>query len=79
MQLDTDYLALLSLSLGHLAKTVQVVGLNTLREIAHDPLLSGHTVPSRLQVLAERLANEVIAPQELVRKRRPLSIQKKGA
>src|SRR5574343_682881 len=69
MQLDPDYLALLSQSLGHSAKAVQVVGLNTLQEIADDPMLSGRTLPSRLQVLAERLADQGITatasyPQE---------------
>ena len=49
MQLDADYLALVSQSLGHSAKAVQMVGLNTLKEIAEDPLLSGRTLPSRLQ------------------------------
>ncbi len=69
MQLDADYLALVSQSLGHSAKAVQMVGLNTLKEIAEDPLLSGRTLPSRLQVLAERLASQGITaaasyPQE---------------
>jgi len=30
--------------------------MNTLREIAEDPLLSGRTLPTRLQVLAQRMA-----------------------
>ncbi|WP_272950837.1 hypothetical protein, partial [Mycobacterium tuberculosis] len=60
MQLDADYLALVSQSLGHSAKAVQVVGLNTLQEIADDPMLSGRTLPSRLQELAERLADQGI-------------------
>ncbi|AOY95889.1 STY4528 family pathogenicity island replication protein [Pseudomonas sp. ZM23] len=64
MQLDADYLALVSQSLGHSAKAVQMVGLNTLKEIAEDPLLSGRTLPSRLQVLAERLTSQGIAPIE---------------
>ena len=64
MQLDTDYLELVSQALGHSAKAVQVVGLNTLKEIADDPLLSGRTLPSRLQVLAERLSRQGIAPSE---------------
>lgn len=64
MQLDADYLALVSQSLGHSAKAVQMVGLNTLKEIAEDPLLSGRTLPSRLQVLAERLANQGITATE---------------
>ena len=69
IELDADYLALVSQSLGHSAKAVQVVGLNTLQEIADDPMLSGRTLPSRLQVLAERLADQGITatasyPQE---------------
>ncbi|HCF1530129.1 TPA: STY4528 family pathogenicity island replication protein [Pseudomonas aeruginosa] len=64
MQLDADYLALVSQSLGHSAKAVQMVGLNTLKEIAEDPLLSGRTLPSRLQILAERLASQGITATE---------------
>jgi hypothetical protein len=64
MQLDADYLQLVSQALGHSAKAVQVVGLHTLKEIAEDPLLSGRTLPSRLQVLAERLASQGIGTQE---------------
>ncbi|WP_454693358.1 STY4528 family pathogenicity island replication protein [Achromobacter aegrifaciens] len=64
MQLDADYLELVSQSLGHSAKAVQIVGLNTLKEIADDPLLSGRTLPSRLQVLAERLAQQGIDAPE---------------
>src|SRR3546814_13728292 len=64
MQLDADYLALVSQSLGHSAKAVQMVGLNTLKEIAEDPLLSGRTLPSRLQVLAEPLASQGIMATE---------------
>ncbi|MCC5099312.1 STY4528 family pathogenicity island replication protein [Xanthomonas campestris] len=64
MQLDTDYLELVSQSLGHSAKAVQMVGLNTLKEIGEDPLLFGRTLPSRLQVLAERLAQQGIAAPE---------------
>lgn len=64
MQLDADYLALVSQSLSHSAKAVQMVGLNTLKEIAEDPLLSGRTLPSRLQVLAERLASQGITASE---------------
>ena len=64
MQLDADYLQLVSQALGHSAKAVQVVGLHTLKEIAEDPLLSGRTLPSRLQVLAERLASQGIGTRE---------------
>ncbi|UJB64337.1 hypothetical protein YS110_06025 [Acidovorax sp. YS12] len=56
MQLDPDYLGLVSQALTHAAKAVQVVGANTLREIAEDPLLNGRTLPTRLQVLTQRMA-----------------------
>lgn len=56
MQLDADYLGLVSQALTHAAKAVQIVGMNTLKEIAEDPLLSGRTLPTRLQVLAQRMA-----------------------
>src|SRR3989344_5149251 len=58
MQLDPDYLGLVSQALTHAAKAVQVVGLNTLKEIAEAPLLPGRTLPTRLQVLAQRLAQQ---------------------
>ena len=58
MQLDPDYLQLVSQALGHSAKAVQIVGLHTLKEIGEDPLLAGRTLPSRLQVMAERLAKQ---------------------
>ena len=56
MQLDPDYLGLVSQALTHAAKAVQIVGANTLREIAEDPMLNGRTLPTRLQVLAQRMA-----------------------
>ena len=55
MQLDPDYLGLVSQALTHAAKAVQLVGFHTLREVATDPLLNGRTLPTRLQVLAQRL------------------------
>ena len=64
MQLDPDYLQLVSQALGHSAKAVQVVGLHTLTEISEDPLLAGRTLPSRLQVLAGRLASQGIGMHE---------------
>lgn len=64
MQLDPDYLQLVSQALGHSAKAVQVVGLHTLMEISEDPLLAGRTLPSRLQVLAGRLASQGIGTHE---------------
>jgi hypothetical protein len=57
IQLDADYLELVSQALNHAAKAVRTVGLNTLTEIADDPLLSNRTLPTRLQVLAQRLTD----------------------
>ena len=78
MQLDPDYLQLVSHTLGHSARAVQVVGLHTLKEIAEDPLLSGRMLPSRLQVLAERLASQGIGSQESYPRRTRFTIPKKG-
>jgi hypothetical protein len=58
MQLDADYLGLVSQALTHAAKAVQRAGARTLTEIADDPLLDGRTLPTRLQVLAHRLASQ---------------------
>jgi hypothetical protein len=64
MQLDPDYLQLVSQALGHSAKAVQIVGLHTLKEIGEDPLLAGRSLPSRLQVLAEHLAHQGVGVHE---------------
>jgi len=58
MQLDSDYLQLVSQSLSHAAKAVQVVGANTLQEIADDPLLGERIVPTRLDVITQRLVQQ---------------------
>lgn len=62
MQLDPDYLGLVSQALTHASKAVQIVGLHTLREIADDPLVSGRTLPSRLHVLAQRMTEGGFGP-----------------
>ncbi|MGR4868238.1 STY4528 family pathogenicity island replication protein [Variovorax sp. LARHSF232] len=67
MQLDPDYLGLVSQALTHAAKAVQIVGLHTLKEISEDPMLGGRTLPTRLQVLTQRMARNGWAenyPQE---------------
>ncbi|ASD11624.1 STY4528 family pathogenicity island replication protein [Pseudomonas aeruginosa] len=58
IQLDTGYLELLSQSLTHASKSIQRVGLHTLQELAHDPMLSGQVLPSRLDILSQRLASQ---------------------
>lgn len=55
MQLDPDYLGLVSRALDHSSRSVQRVGVHTLKEISEDPALSGRVLPSRLQVMTRRL------------------------
>lgn len=62
MQIDPDYLALVGRALTHAARAVQIVGQNTLREIASDPLLAGRTLPARLRP-AQPTARVDSAPQ----------------
>ncbi|HCE5826591.1 TPA: hypothetical protein NHK69_003076 [Pseudomonas aeruginosa] len=56
IQLDADYLGLVSQSLAHASKSIQRVGVHTLKEMNDDPLLSGRELPTRLQVISQRLA-----------------------
>ena len=56
IQLDVDYLELVSQSLAHASKSIQRVGVHTIKEVADDPLLRGRELPSRLQVISQRLA-----------------------
>ncbi len=56
MQLDPEYLGLVSHALSHASKAVQRVGLCALEDITADPLLKGHALPTRLQVLTQRMA-----------------------
>lgn len=63
MQLDPDYLGLVSQALTHAAKAVQIVGMHSLKEIAEDPLLSGRMLPTRLQVLAQRMVGHSWLPE----------------
>ncbi|AZD86802.1 hypothetical protein C4K14_3980 [Pseudomonas chlororaphis subsp. aureofaciens] len=56
IQLDQDYLDLVSNALAHSSKSVQRVGVHTLKEMSEDPQLSGKTLPSRIQVLSQRLS-----------------------
>ncbi|MEI7228648.1 STY4528 family pathogenicity island replication protein [Pectobacterium carotovorum] len=56
IQLDADYLALVSQSLVHASKSVQRVGVYTLQEMSQDAMLIGQVLPTRLQVLTQRLS-----------------------
>ena len=56
IQLDPEYLSLLSRSLDHAGKSVRLVGQQVLRELGEDPLLAGKLLPSRLHILMPRMA-----------------------
>lgn len=56
MQLDAEYLSLVSHALGHASKTIQRVGCQMLQEITQDPMLQGRSLPTRLQILVRRMA-----------------------
>lgn len=57
IQIDPNYLSLVSQALTHASRAIQRVGCHTLREITEDPMLSGRVLPSRLQTLMQRLAS----------------------
>ena len=56
IQLDPEYLGLAGRAIEHSSRSVQIVGIHALQEIADDPMLKGRVLPSRVQVLIERLA-----------------------
>lgn len=58
IQLDACYLELVCHALTHASKAIQQVAHYTLKEITEDPLLSGRVLPSRLQVLMQRLSTQ---------------------
>ncbi|CAK1327761.1 Uncharacterised protein [Burkholderia pseudomallei] len=58
IQLDSDYLNLVSHALTHASKAVQRVGYHALKELAEDPLLGDCMLPTRLQVISQRLAQQ---------------------
>ncbi|MNF43789.1 hypothetical protein D3C84_248830 [compost metagenome] len=73
MQLDPEYLGLVSHALEHASKAVQRVGYRTIQDISEDPLLSGRVLPTRLQVLVlvQHMAQGGVSPQESYPQARP--------
>lgn len=67
LRLDGGYLELVGRSLTHASKAVQATGTHTLREICEDPALTGRALPSRLQVLIERIKSSGGAQDETIR------------
>lgn len=78
MQLDPEYLGLVSHALEHASKAVQRVGYRTLQDISEDPLLSGRVLPTRLQVLVQRMAQGGVSPGESYPQARPSHESEEG-
>ncbi|CAM8819844.1 Helix-turn-helix domain-containing protein [Burkholderia pseudomallei] len=58
IQLDVEYLDLIGRALSHASKAIRSVGDHVLEELATDPLLSGCVLPTRLQIITRRLAQQ---------------------
>ena len=61
MELDPDYLELIGHCLGHAAKNVRIVAQHVLEEIQRDTDIDQRRLPTRLDVLGERLAEHALA------------------
>ncbi|MCO1686889.1 hypothetical protein FA454_16035 [Pseudomonas aeruginosa] len=64
IQLDPEYLGLVSHALNHASKAVQRVGYHAIQELTEDPMLCGRTLPTRLQVLAQRMSQGSMSDRE---------------
>lgn len=58
VQLDPEYMGLVSQTLEHANKGIQKVGLVVLEEISQDPNFQTQLLPSQLQVLTQRLLEQ---------------------
>lgn len=58
VQLDVEYLDLIGRALDHASKAIQSVSYHVLEELATDPLLAGCVLPTRLQIITERLVQQ---------------------
>ena len=72
MQLDPEYLGLVSHALNHASKAIQRVGYHAIQELTEDPMLCGHTLPTRLQVLAQRMAQGGMSARESYPQAQPI-------
>ncbi|SDS16695.1 hypothetical protein SAMN05216198_1336 [Halopseudomonas litoralis] len=62
IQIDPEYLGLISNSLTHASKSIKRLGHHVLNEWAVDPFLTQRSLPTRLQVLTLHLADNVQPP-----------------
>ncbi|AGK49316.1 hypothetical protein BTI_2168 [Burkholderia thailandensis MSMB121] len=58
IQLDVEYLDLISRALSHASKAIQSIGYHVLEELATDSLLTSCVLPTRLQIITQRLTQQ---------------------
>ena len=56
IQLDQDYLGLINTALGHASKSLQRIGVHTLKALSEDPQLINKALPTRIQMLLQRFS-----------------------
>lgn len=59
MRLDDDYLTLVSESINHASKAIQLVSVTILDDIINDPYLSKKELPTRLELLLNRTMTQI--------------------
>ncbi|HCF5435851.1 TPA: hypothetical protein NIG70_000100 [Pseudomonas aeruginosa] len=79
MQLDPEYLGLVSHALTHASKAIQRIGHHTIHELAEDPMLHGRSLPTRLQILAHRMAHDRMPDHESYPQGQPHHESEEGA
>ncbi|WP_313024584.1 STY4528 family pathogenicity island replication protein [Pseudomonas lopnurensis] len=79
MQLDPEYLGLVSHALNHTSKAIQRVGYHAIQELTEDPMLGGRALPTRLQVLAQRMSQGGMATHESYPQAQPSHDSEEGA
>lgn len=79
MQLDPEYLGLVSHALTHASKAIQRIGHHTIHELAEDPMLCGRSLPTRLQILAQRMAHDRMPDHERYPQGQPRHESEEGA
>ncbi|MGP3790487.1 STY4528 family pathogenicity island replication protein [Pseudomonas sp. B392_1p] len=79
MQLDPEYLGLVSHALTHASKAIQRVSYHAIQELGEDPMLCGRSLPTRIQVLAQRMAQGGMPAGESYPQAQPIHDSEEGA
>jgi len=79
IQLDPEYLGLVSHALNHASKAIQRAGYHAIQELTEDPMLCGRALSTRLQVLAQRMAQGGMSDRESYPQAQPTHESEVGA